>query len=143
MGIEQRVQSRISSGLSLRLRPARKHGTGARTIQNVSLGGIACYSDEPVAKGDRVGVEMTVGGQQLHVQGIVVWCRAGGGRFELGVRFDEGPADTRERMCRDLAEIEPYRHEVLLLEGRQLSSDAAALEWMSGRAAAPTGARIE
>ena len=143
MGVEQRVQPRISSGLSIRLRPERKHGAHPRTIQNVSLGGIACYSDEPVATGDRVAVEMLVGGQQLLLQGIVVWCRAGGGRFELGVRFDEGPADTRERMCRDLAEIEQYRHEVLLLEGRQLSSDAAALEWMSGRAAAPAGATTE
>jgi hypothetical protein len=79
---------------------------------------------------------MGVAGQFLQLHGRVVWCRAAGGRFELGLRFEETPAESRERLYRDLAEIERYRHEVLMLEGRQLSSDAAALEWMDGRATA-------
>ena len=134
MGIEKRAQPRITSALSVQLRHARRDGSRARTIQNVSVGGIACYSDEPVPTGERVGIDVAIGNQQVHLQGVVVWCRAAGGRFELGLRFDEGPADSRERLCRELAEIEHYRHEVLMLEGRQLSSDAAALEWMHARA---------
>jgi hypothetical protein len=136
MGSEKRRQPRIASELSVRLRHARRDSASARTIQNVSVGGIACYSDEPVPTGDRVAVEMAIGEQHFQLQGRVVWCRGGtGGRYELGLRFEEEPADSRERLCHDLAEIERYRHEVLMLEGRQLSSDAAAQEWISAGSA--------
>ena len=134
MGIEKRAQPRVSSDLSVRLRHARRDGSRARTLQNISVGGIACYSDEPVPTGERVAIEMAIGDQSVQLEGCVVWCRAAtGGRFELGLRFEDGAADSREQLCHELAEIEHYRHEVLMLEGRQLSSDAAALEWMSTR----------
>lgn len=135
MSRDQRIHPRVPSGLSVRLRPTAAPGARPRTIQNVSLGGIACFSDEPIGTGERVAVNMTIGGQDLLLHGTVVWCRASGGRFELGLRFAEDARESRERLCRDLEEIERYRHEVLLLEGRQLSSDAAALEWMDARAA--------
>jgi len=140
MSIEKRTQPRVPSALSVRLRHARRDGHHARTIQNMSVGGIACYSDEPVPTGERVAVEMAIGGQQVQLQGSVVWCRAAGGRFELGLRFEEERPEARARAYRELAEIERYRHEVLMLEGRQLSSDAAALEWISARGAAQAGA---
>lgn len=140
MGIEKRTQPRVASGLSVRLRHARRDSHRARTIQNVSVGGIACFSEEPVPTGERVTVEMAIGGQQMLLNGTVVWCRASGGHFELGLRFEEEKAEARERICRELVEIERYRHEVLMLEGRQLSSDAAALEWMSGPGALQAGA---
>jgi hypothetical protein len=135
MSSNKRIQPRISSTLSIRLEHRRRGSRQTRTIQNLSLGGIACYSDEAVPTGDRVSVEMAIGGQQLHLQGVVVWCRAAEGCFELGLRFDEGLVESRERMYQDIAAIEHYRHEVLMLEGRQLSTDAAALEWMHTRTA--------
>lgn len=140
MSIDQRSQPRVSSTLSVRLHHPRRDSHHARTIQNLSVGGIACYSEEPVPTGERVAIEMAIGAQQVQLHGTVVWCRAAGGRFELGLRFEEDRAETRARVYRELAEIEHYRHEVLMLEGRQLSSDAAALEWMSGRGVAQPGA---
>jgi hypothetical protein len=139
MSIEKRVQPRLPSALSVHIRHSRRDGSRHRTIQNISLGGIACYSDEAVPTGDRITVELGIGGQHLQLEGCVVWCRAAGGHFELGLRFDEGAGDSREKAYRDLAEIERYRHEVLMLEGRQLSSDAAAQEWMNARQAAARG----
>jgi hypothetical protein len=136
MSREQRVQPRLDTALSVRLEHARRGTRHTRTLQNLSLGGIACYSDEPVPTGDRVSVELAIGGQALQLEGVVVWCRGTGGRFELGLRFDEDLVDSRERAFRDLSEIERYRHEVLVREGRQLSSDAAAEEWLRSRAAA-------
>ena len=140
MSVENRIQPRVSSALSVRLKHARRDGSRTRTIQNISLGGIACFSDEAVPTGDLVSVDLSIGGQLLQLEGRVVWCRrAPGGHFELGLRFEEGAAESRERVYRDLAEIERYRHEVLMLEGRQLSSDAAALEWMKNRGIAAPG----
>jgi hypothetical protein len=136
MNREQRVQPRLATALSVRLEHARRGTRQTRTLQNLSLGGIACYSDEPVPTGDRVSVEMAIGGQALQLEGVVVWCRGAAGRFELGLRFDEDLVGSRDRAVRDLAEIERYRHEVLVREGRQLSSDAAAEEWLQSRAAA-------
>lgn len=135
MGAEQRIQPRIVSGVSVRLRSGSKDGSRTRTLHNVSIGGIACYSDEPVRSGDTVTVGIGIGGQEVQLRASVVWCRASGGRYQLGLRFDDHPLDERERLCGELAEIERYRHEVLTLEGRQLSSDEAAREWASDRGA--------
>ena len=136
MSIDQRMQPRVSSALSVKLRHERRDKHHTRLLQNVSVGGIACFSEEPVPTGEYVGIELSIGGQTVQLQGKVVWCRAASGHYELGLRFEESKTDMRARMVRDLAEIERYRHEVLILEGRQLSSDAAALEWMTGPGAA-------
>lgn len=137
MDADKRVHPRLRSTLSIRLRPSPRDAR-PRTIGNISLGGLACHSDEPVAVGERVAVELTLAGQTLLLHGTVARCQAEGGRFELGLRFEESPAEAQARACRELVEIERYRHEVLVMEGRQLSSDDAAREWM-GRAAEPGG----
>ena len=134
MNAEQRIDARLPTQLSVRLKAGAGIDGRARTLHNVSLGGVACFSDEAVKAGQWLTVGFNIGALDLQLRGRVVWCRPNNGRYEIGVRFEEERSSYREQMCEQLAAIEHYRHEILMLEGRQLSSDEAAREWQQSGA---------
>ena len=57
--------------------------------------------------------------------------------FDIGVAFDADNDDAyRVRLCEQICRIEQYKRDVLLDEGRFLTSDEAAAEWIAEHAAA-------
>lgn len=68
-------------------------------------------------------------GTAFTAEGIVVWCREHEG-YEVGVRFDETTHGFSLRMVEQLCHIKHYQREVRATEGRELSNEEAALEWI-------------
>jgi len=65
------------------------------------------------------------------IRGRVVWCTTlEGGGFEAGVEFDSGFSPLQDRIFDRIREIETYRQTVADVEGRRLSAEAAAKEWL-------------
>jgi hypothetical protein len=103
---------------------------GARSY-NVSLGGLAL----------RCGAELEVGGiVQLRIPFVqplfetkarIVWCRECEAGFELGVEFLDADDAFRARMVEQVCAIESYKKTVSQTEGRSLSTDEAAMEWIA------------
>ena len=60
----------------------------------------------------------------------VVWCRALAGGAELGVEFLNRDDAFRARMVEQLCYIENYQKAVKRIEGRVLSMEEAASEWI-------------
>jgi hypothetical protein len=60
----------------------------------------------------------------------VVWCREEAGEFQVGVKFTEEETAYAVRMVEQLCYIEHYRQSVQETEGRKLSGEEAALEWI-------------
>ncbi len=101
-----------------------------QTITNVSLGGLAFLSDRPLEKLERVRICISILQQDNFLVGTVVWCNPVGSNYEIGVEFEKSRDVYRLRMIEQICHIEHYRKEVAQLEGRELSPQEAAKEWI-------------
>ncbi|MDH3763662.1 MAG: PilZ domain-containing protein [Gammaproteobacteria bacterium] len=102
-----------------------------QTITNVSLGGLAFNSSKPLEVLQRVRISIPVLQQENHLVGNVVWCDKSNSGYEIGVEFEHSRDAFRLRMIEQICHIEHYRKEVEQREGRKLSSQEAAREWIS------------
>jgi len=104
-----------------------------QTITNVSLGGLAFVSPKPLEILDRVRVCIPFLERNNTLVGNVVWCEKcdNGVEFEIGIEFEKSRDVFRLRMIEQVCHIEHYRKEVMLREGRELSAQEAAREWIS------------
>jgi hypothetical protein len=102
-----------------------------RTITNVSLGGLAFMSQTPLEVLQRVKICIPLPQQEAHLVGNVVWCEKNRKGYEVGIEFEKSRDVFRLRMIEQICHIEHYRKEVEKLEGRTLSSQEAAGEWIS------------
>jgi hypothetical protein len=102
-----------------------------QTITNVSLGGLAFISQKPLEVLQRVRISIPVLQQENHLVGNVVWCEKSGPLYEIGIEFEHSRDVFRLRMIEQICHIEHYRKEVEQQEGRKLSSQEAAKEWIS------------
>ena len=104
-------------------------------LRNISQGGLCFNSRSPIAPGSNIHVEIPIAEPVFEADGIVVWCRSSNGDFEVGVRFDGVDADYGVRMVEQVCHIEHYRRETLRSEGRVLTGEEAAVEWIEKNAA--------
>ena len=104
------------------------HDTGP--LRNVSLGGLAFAYGHALEPGMLVEILIPAVQPVFKTRVQVVWCGASEHGFELGVEFlDPGDSFTA-RMVEQICHIEDYRQAVHREEGRQLSAEQAAAEWI-------------
>lgn len=101
------------------------------TLTNVGLGGLSFISSQPFEIQQKVRVSVPIIKQDAYMQGTVVWCDKSGDSYEVGVEFEGSKDLFRLRMIEQICHIEHYRKEVKLVEGRELSTEQAASEWIS------------
>ncbi len=100
------------------------------TLVNVSAGGLAFSLLHPVNVGARLTISMPQVWPDYSASGTVVWCREAQQGFEAGVQFDQPDEAFKARMVAQFCQIEEYRREVRERDGRALSSEEAAREWI-------------
>ena len=103
--------------------------TGQQTL------GLICHSDSMLNEGCPVELRVPHVEPSLRLAGRVNWCRAYGPGFELGINFDTPDTAMRMRMLEQLCQIHQYRLDIKKWEGRELSPEAAAQEWIERFAA--------
>ena len=101
-----------------------------RHIHNVSLGGLAFQSDGELEPGIIVEVRIPFVRPMFETKARVVWCSAREGGFELGVAFLDPEDAFRARMVEQVCHIENYKKVVYRAEGRLLTAEEAAMEWI-------------
>jgi hypothetical protein len=69
-------------------------------------------------------------GEDVEIDGRVAWCHASRLGYEVGVAFDSVQARFAMRMVEQLCYVEDYRNRVEREQGRVLSSEQAAEEWV-------------
>lgn len=110
--------------------------------QDISLGGLAIRSGVAVAPGAQVAIRIAYVEPVFEARARVVWCRPNRATgYDLGVAFLDAQDAFLARMVEQLCYIEDYRKTVWRDEGRQLSSEDAAIEWITKYAARFPGAR--
>jgi Tfp pilus assembly protein PilZ len=107
-----------------------------QSLHDISIGGLRCRSDKPLAAGAEIKIIIDLVDPVLEIPGIVIWCRAvdkstADASYELGIEY-QGEKDVyRLRMVEQICHIEHYRKEVQIREGRNISSEQAASEWIT------------
>lgn len=98
---------------------------------NVSHGGLAFTSDACLDIGSILHLHIPVLDHPFEAEARVVWCRAEGANFLVGVEFLQKEDAFRSRMVEQMCTIEEYRHQIRREEGRELSIHQAGMEWIA------------
>ncbi len=99
-------------------------------LKNISQGGLAFQSSTNLTPGSIIRVRIPLVMPVFQAVGRVTWCHAWGDQFEIGIEFLDLDDVFRARMVEQLCHIEHFRQQVFEQEGRQLSSEQAAAEWI-------------
>lgn len=99
-------------------------------LRNVSHGGLCYRASERLPLGKTVRIRVPLIADDFETTARVAWCKDNGGAYLIGVEFMHEDDAYRARMVEQLCHIEEYRREVLDREGRRLSPQEAAMEWI-------------
>lgn len=104
--------------------PQREH------LRNVSKGGLCFCTRMALEPGYQIHLKIPVVDQLFEAEAVVTWCSDADCGFEIGVRFIDSDDVFSLRMVEQLCYIEEYRQAVEREQGRTLSSEEAASEWI-------------
>lgn len=123
---------RHTVGVPLSVRRVGGSAARARQSVNVSEGGLSFLSEDEIPLGTVVEVRISEVDPPFEAQARVAWLsREDDGGWCIGVQFLEAADAFRVRMVEQVCAIERYRKEVEADEGRTLTPQEAAHEWIS------------
>lgn len=105
------------------------------TTEDLSEGGLCCITQEYVAPGTLIALTINITDPPFNTTGEVVWSRPHPEGFIIGIGFRGDETLFAVRMIEQICHIEQFRQDVLRIEGRALSTEEAAAEWIANRAA--------
>lgn len=100
-------------------------------LKDISEGGLSFQSAVYLDPGAKIKIRIPLRDPVFEAEGVVVWCRESGDHYDAGVRFKDISSEFGIRMVEQVCHIEHYKAEVLEKEGRKLSGEDAAVEWIS------------
>ncbi len=97
--------------------------------------GLRFAANEPIPPGSSIEIEIQLPNHCVHACGRVAWCDPCHPHYEVGVCFDDPQTRFMVRMMEQVCQIEGYRERMRRQNGRSLSREQAALEWIDHHAA--------
>lgn len=113
---------------------ALKTQAGQR-LTNVSHGGLAFESPAAISSGTVIQMNIDVVEPGFEAEGVVTHCHEEADHFIIGIEFTHHDDLFVARMVEQICHIEHYKREVAEREGRHLSGQQAAKEWITKFAA--------
>ncbi len=107
----------------------------AQMLNNISHGGLSFTSVSPVQVGLTIKLKIDTVTPVFEAQGLVTHCSLEDGHYVIGIEFIRKDDLFVARMVEQVCHIEHYKREMALREGRQLSGEQAAREWIEKYAA--------
>lgn len=101
-----------------------------KMLTNYSEGGLCFLADNSIEPGTEIHIAIPITPPRFHATGVVVWCRQEENGFLVGVKFVEKETAYAVRMIEQLCYIEHYKQSIELNEGRVLTGEEAAMEWI-------------
>lgn len=101
------------------------------TITNVSLGGLCFIASDRLDIHETIQVRFPVLDENTSIDGRVVWCNKTERGYEVGLEFNDPEEVERLKMIEQICQIENFRKDAEQRQGRKLSSEQAAREWIS------------
>ena len=100
-------------------------------LKDVSEGGLSFRSAEYLEPGSTIMIRIPLRNPVFETEGVIVWCRKGTDAYDAGVNFTDSSSEYRVRMVEQVCHIAHYKAEVLEKEGRELTGEEAAVEWIT------------
>jgi PilZ domain-containing protein len=123
---------RHPSDVPIQIRRDPDGGYVAQHTQNVGYGGLSFTSDTELEPESFISFRIPYLRPAFEVAAArVAWCRREGDQYMVGVQFPDSEEAFRVRMVEQICHIESYRREVEQREGRKLTAQEAAAEWIS------------
>lgn len=123
---------RHPADVPIQIQSASHGGFEGRSTQNVSFGGLAFSSKTSIEPESFITLRLPYLEPAFEVAAArVAWCRNEGDHYVVGVQFPDSEEAFRVRMVEQLLHIESYRREVEEREGRHISTEEAAHDWIA------------
>jgi len=101
-----------------------------QSMRNISEGGVSFICTDKLEVGAEIVITIRTIDPEVELIGRVVWnSNLPNGQYLVGVKFAE-QEHYRARMVEQVCHIEQYRQAVFREEGRLLSIEQAAQEWI-------------
>ena len=100
-------------------------------LKNVSVGGLCFETKHLLDKGATLLIQIPLTTPTFQERGTVVWCQPSNSHYDVGVQFMNDESGFRIRMIEQVCHIENYKRKVFEQEGRELSGEEAAIEWIT------------
>jgi Tfp pilus assembly protein PilZ len=135
LGMDHRKYTRHDSDLPIEVSLGDVVASESLYLNNISEGGLSFTSMQELKPGTQVTMRLPLKRPVFEVHGKVMWCRKVGVQYPVGVQFTDLDADARLLMVEMVCRINDYRLQVNSNEGRGLTAQQAALEWLEHHAA--------
>ena len=133
MTVDKRQFIRHPSAIPLVVHRIEASAFDHSRMRDVSLGGLVFEFPWSLSSGMMIRVAIpSVSSEVLH--GMVVWALRSAGRYIVGMAFASEQDALRSRIVEQVCQIETYRR-TQLAQGRELSGEQAAVEWIGCHAA--------
>jgi len=103
-------------------------------LNDISEGGLSFRASAYIEPGSSILIHIPLREPVFETKGVVVWCKKSHNHYDAGVRFLDTASEYKTRMVEQVCHIEHYRAEILKKEGRKLTGQEAALEWIRNHA---------
>lgn len=101
-----------------------------RRLHDVSCGGLSFIAQSPLKSASVITVRIASVEPVFEAECRVAWCRRLQEGYLIGAEFLHAQDEYRARMVEQICHIEHYRKEVQTREGRTLTGEQAAREWI-------------
>ena len=122
---------RHTAGVPIEVQELPGSGLATRESLNVSAGGLSFVSDHDLPAGSTIEVRIPTVDPPFEARARVVWSRPDDEGFCIGIQFLDAADAFRVRMVEQVCTIDRYRREVEEQEGRRLTVQEAAAEWIA------------
>ena len=93
-------------------------------------GGLCFRSKRYLEAGTKISIKIPLTTPVFEGMGVVAWCQPKAEQYEVGVQFIDEKTGFRARMVEQVCHIEHYKCEIREKEGRELTGEEAAIEWI-------------
>lgn len=122
---------RHTADVPIEVRTVRGRKARRQPAINISEGGLSFVSEEDIPVGTTIEIRIAEVQPPFEARARVVWTRAEDDGHCIGVQFLDADDAFRARMVEQVCSIERYRRQVESDEGRTLTRDEAAQEWIT------------
>lgn len=103
---------------------------GDSTMKDIGYGGLSFNTSHPIKEGTVIRIAIPAIDQDFSISAHVVWNKLTDNGYLTGVEFASRNDFFKLRMIEQVCQAEQYRIQVWRREGRELSSEEAAMEWI-------------
>jgi len=133
--MKQRQYIRHPSGIPIDASLSDGGSVNQTGVVNISEGGLAFDSHSSLPVGATITIRIPQVNLSFNVTGQVVWIKESEGGFTMGIAFNNKDEAFRARMVEQVCHIESYWRHAREHDGRNISIEEAASEWISRFAA--------